>query len=151
MVQFIRSLYFPIRLFALLGALVLAFVVAYYVPAIEGIVRISLVTLIGLTVFDFLLLYTQKHGVFARRTVSDRLSNGDLNPIEIVVENHYRFAILTSTIDEIPHQFQRRDIQFLASLAANSSKVIGYEIRPVKRGEFNFGRIHVYVNTRMGL
>ncbi|HAA24180.1 MAG TPA: DUF58 domain-containing protein [Cytophagales bacterium] len=131
--------------------MVIAFVVAFYVPVIEGVVRIILFTLIGLTLFDLLLLYTQRHGIFARRTVTDRLSNGDINPVEIVVENHYAFPIHTTTIDEIPHQFQRRDIRFLANLPSRGSKVISYELRPVKRGEFVFGKVHVYVNTVMGL
>jgi uncharacterized protein (DUF58 family) len=54
-------------------------------------------------------------------------------------------------VDEIPHQFQKRDVLFKLKMGIGKSERIQYELRPVKRGEYEFGLINVYVSTRLGL
>ena len=102
-------------------------------------------------VADYLLLFVNRRGVFASRSHAERFSNGDENPVRIDVESFYDFAIHAEIIDEIPHQFQRRDILFRALVPAKSAKIIQYQLRPVKRGAYEFGRINIYVSSTMGL
>ena len=45
---------------------------------------------------------------------------------------------------------QIRDNSFSSVLKPGITKVISYFLRPVKRGEYNFGNINVYVSSRIG-
>jgi uncharacterized protein (DUF58 family) len=54
-------------------------------------------------------------------------------------------------IDEIPEQFQRRDVLFKAVAAAKQNITINYELRPVKRGAYQFGTVNIFVSTSIGL
>ncbi len=100
-----------------------------------------------ISAIDYYLLFSKGKGIFAVRSHSERLSNGDVNALKIYTENFYRFPVYLNVIDEIPHQFQRRDIQFNLTLQPGEKKIIHYELRPVKRGSYHFGKIQVFVNT----
>ena len=99
---------------------------------------------------DYFLLFRGR-GVFAARTHADRFSNGDENFIRIDLQNFYPFFIRVEVIDEIPYQFQRRDVLFTAHITAAARKIIEYSLRPVKRGEYEFGRVNVYAVSSIGL
>ena len=102
-------------------------------------------------IIDLLMLYRTKKGVFAKRHAPERLSNSDDNELGIYIESWYTFNISVGMIDEIPFQFQRRDIWFKTELAPRQRKLINYTLRPTKRGEYEFGLIRVYVKTQLGL
>ncbi|TGE22348.1 DUF58 domain-containing protein [Hymenobacter aquaticus] len=150
-----KSLFLTPRFFFLLAAVVAGLAVAFFVPGLLAPVQLAAGLLLALTVVDLLLLYAPTRqgagGVFARRVLGDKLANGSDNDVAIYLENHYRFPVSTETIDEIPAQFQRRDLLFRADLPAGQTTVIRYQLRPVKRGEYGFGMVNVFVSTRLGL
>ncbi|SKB45090.1 Uncharacterized conserved protein, DUF58 family, contains vWF domain [Daejeonella lutea] len=139
------------RLFAGLGGVSLLFTFSFFFPWLGVIPLVSFVTLLGLIAIDLLLLYRIQNGIFARRHSPDRLSNGDDNDFGIHTENFYPFSIHVGIIDEIPFQFQQRNIWFDVKLKPREIKVISYQLRPVKRGEYDFGRILLYVRSPIGL
>ena len=94
--------------------------------------------------------FSGKGGVYAIRTHAERFSNGDENPVRIDIESYYTLPLKAEIIDEIPHQFQRRDVQFDISLEARGKKVIEYQLRPVKRGAYEFGKINIYIVGPIG-
>ncbi len=154
--KFIRPLFVATRLWLSLVGLVLLFVAAYAFPLLFPLVRIlfvGFVILIGLDGWMLFGMARQQPGLafFARRDVSDRLSNGDENPITIYLENRYSFRADVEVIDEIPFQFQRRDVLFRARLKPRETQAIRYELRPTKRGEYNFGAVNVFVLSPLGL
>ncbi|HTD98611.1 MAG TPA: DUF58 domain-containing protein [Mucilaginibacter sp.] len=100
---------------------------------------------------DVLLLYRTSKGVFARRHAPERLSNGDENELGIYIENLYPFNVTIGIIDEIPFQFQKRDVWFKTELKPGQHKLINYLLRPTKRGEYEFGDIRVFVKSPLGL
>lgn len=102
-------------------------------------------------VYDYALLYRSQRGVFAFRSHAERLSNGDENEIRIDLESFYAFKVYIELIDEIPHQFQRRDLHFNFALEAGNKKVLKYYLRPVKRGQYEFGRINLFAASFVGL
>ena len=148
-----RPLFVANRLWFTLIVFVLLFVAAYAFPILFPLVRVAFVAFIILTGLDAWLLFRNqaRTGVFARRDVSDRLSNGDENPITIYLENQYAFRTDVEVIDEIPFQFQRRDVLFKASLKPRETRVIRYELRPTRRGEYSFGAVNVFVLSPLGL
>ncbi len=92
-----------------------------------------------------------RNAMFARRVTAERLSNGDENAIRIYLQNKYPFPVHAGIIDEVPHQFQVRDIWFRSTLTSGEEKQIVYHLRPVKRGEYDFGDINVYARTALGM
>jgi uncharacterized protein (DUF58 family) len=54
-------------------------------------------------------------------------------------------------IDELPFQFQKRDWAVKQPFKPQEQKNIVYKLRPVERGEYQFGNILVYVKSLLGL
>ena len=125
-------------------------VFGFFFPLIYGIANIALIILVVLVVVDTLILYSNRKGFFARRDTLDKLSNGDDNPVQIVLENQYLFPVRISVIDELPFQFQVRDKEFKLNIDSGKSKTIEYDLRPVKRGEYSFGAVNVFVKSPIG-
>ncbi|WP_138994674.1 DUF58 domain-containing protein [Larkinella sp. C7] len=149
-----RALYVSIRVWLLLIAFVLLFILAYVFPVLFPFVKLLLAVLVALCLLDGILLFrnpTQRAAFFARRELPDRLSNGDENPVTIYLENRYSFPAKVEIIDEIPFQFQKRDVLFTATLKPNETKALRYELRPTKRGEYHFGAVNVYAMTPLRL
>ena len=90
-------------------------------------------------------------GMQAFRRCAERFSNGDDNEVRIRVESSYRFPVSLEVVDELPFAFQKRDVCFRLKLAAGEGKSITYQLRPVRRGVYSFGRIRVFVCSRIGL
>ncbi|SFQ22139.1 Uncharacterized conserved protein, DUF58 family, contains vWF domain [Pseudarcicella hirudinis] len=124
---------------------------AFVVPVLMGVAQLLFFIFIFLLLIDGLILFIPTKNIFARRDTPDRLSNGDENPISIYLENHYRFDIILQIIDEIPFQFQKRDLLFETGLNSFESQIIQYQLRPTKRGEYNFGAVNVYVKSPVRL
>lgn len=103
--------------------------------------------LMGFFVLDILLLFFAKSGIVAARTTSEKLSNGDENPIHLNIKNFYTFPIAIKVIDEIPFQFQVRNFEIKKTVKASSETEINYFLRPTERGEYHFGNLNVYVNS----
>jgi uncharacterized protein (DUF58 family) len=111
----------------------------------------GVLAMLVLFVLDYLMLFNNRTGIFARRTHAERFSNGDENAVRLDVENRYVFQVSLEIVDEIPHQFQRRDVLFKATINAGANTVIHYHLRPVKRGAYHFGTINVFVSSAIGL
>ncbi len=130
--------------------LVLLFVLAFFMPILYHYALLATCLAGVLLLLDALMLYTLQ-GIFARRSVPERLSNGDENPLSIYVENHYTFEVKLEIIDEIPFQFQKRDVLFLLQLQPKESKIIRYQLRPTERGVYHFGVVNIYASSPLRL
>lgn len=151
MIHLFKSLYFSKVVFHFVVGIVVLFVFAFVFPWLLGIAQLCFMILILLLLADGIILFMTKKGIFCRRDVPERLSNGDENPISIFIENHYSFSILLEIIDEIPFQFQKRDLLFHTSLKSAEQQIIEYQLRPTKRGEYSFGSVNVYVKSPIRL
>ncbi|MFD1871589.1 DUF58 domain-containing protein [Hymenobacter bucti] len=149
------SFFLPLRFFYLCTALIAGFVLAFFLPWLLGPMQVLLGATILLTALDALLLYGPGQGggqpVAGRRVLGDKLSNGDDNEVRLYLENRYRFGLRVEVIDEIPHQFQRRDVLFKTNIAPGQTQIITYQLRPTKRGEYEFGALNVYAASPLGL
>lgn len=148
----LRALYFSLRVWLILLGFALAFVLAYAFPVLFPLMQVALAVFGLLLLIDGWQLFRPRADVFfARREVPDRLSNGDDNPITIFLESRYRFPAPVEVIDEIPVQFQRRDVLFRAELKPHESQLIRYQLRPTRRGEYQFGALNVLVMSPLRL
>lgn len=149
------SFFLTSRFFQILAGIATGFVAAFFLPWLLGPMKITLGLFVVLALLDALLLYAPAKGqtapVFGRRVLGDKLANGSDNDVQIYLENRYRFAIQTETIDEIPHQFQRRDVLFKTAIQPGETQIIDYQLRPTKRGEYEFGALNIYAASPLGL
>ena len=149
------SFFLTPRFFYVGAALIAGFITAFFLPWLLGPVQVLLLAAALLTVLDALLLYAPGKGetkpVFGRRVLGDKLANGSDNDVQLFLESRYRFSTDVQVIDEIPHQFQRRDVLFKTSIQPGQTQVIKYQLRPLKRGEYEFGAVNVYAASPLGL
>ncbi len=103
--------------------------------------------LLAVILTDLILLFRTQKGLSGKRITPEKLSNGDDNEIIIQVQSFYPYRTDITIVDEIPHQFQKRDLQFELTLNPGEKKSIQYLLRPVKRGEYSFGTVNVYVSS----
>ena len=149
-VRFIKSLYLSSRVFIASGVIVFLFTLSYFVPRLFPLSQIFLLAFVSIIVAEIVLLYRGKVRLHAHRLAPEKLSNGDENRIAILVENRYPFAIRATVIDEVPHQFQYRNISFPLFMKSGTAKTIHYHLRPTRRGEYSFGRVIVYISSVLG-
>jgi len=146
-----KSLYFSRYFYWIAGGLVFLFMTGYVFEEIFLSARIVFFILLALTIADIFILFLPQKPIYSIRFTPDRLSNGDENEIRIYLENKYSFQIGVEVIDEIPAQFQKRDISFQFSVHPGQNNIIKYYLRPVKRGEYTFGSINTIVNSPIRL
>lgn len=146
-----KALYLNNRFFIVLTGIVALCCLGFAYPFFFAVGRAALVALGFLLLVDSILLFRQKNGLKGRRATPEKLSNGDENPIDISLQNDYAFPVSLRIIDEVPFQFQLRNMDLHVTLAARENKQIRYTLRPVKRGEYEFGALNVFVSGVFGL
>ena len=128
---------------------IFALIAAYIYPVLLPWVIWLLGAYSVLILVDAVLLFGFGKKIEAGRLVADKFSNGENNPVKIEVYNGYPFKIKVKVLDESPVEFQRRDLGVVISMLAGARREIEYNLRPVKRGEYRFGKIRVFVVSRM--
>jgi uncharacterized protein (DUF58 family) len=147
---FFKSIYFSNRIYGIMAAEIILLVMGFFFPFLYLIAKFILLIIIGLLLADILILYRNKNGFSANRNTLDKLSNGDINEIKLYLENRYLFKATIRVIDELPVQFQQRNLNFKLKLEGGGKKELSYNVRPVKRGAYSFGAINVYVSNSIG-
>jgi len=112
--------------------------------------KIAFGVVIALFLLDIFTAYRQKRGIEAMRHCPDRLSNGDMNTISITVTNRYPYKASVRIIEEVPFQFQKRDLYFKTSLEVDKTETYYYDLRPTERGVYQFGALNVYTEGLFG-
>ncbi len=145
--KYIGNLFLTSRFYVSVLACVILFVNAFYIPALYPIAVLGFFVFIFLCLIDYSILFFSKKIVSAKRNTAGRLSNGDENRIELIIKNDFSFAINVKIIDELPPQFQLRTWQRNLFLKARQQKKIQWYLRPLQRGEYHFGDIHLFVSS----
>lgn len=151
MKKYIGSLFLPLRFYLGLGGIIVLLIIAFFYEPLFQLTKVLLFVFIALVIIDYLFLFLISKSPTAKRLTADRLSNGDDNKIEVQVKNNMPFTVDMEIIDELPVQFQKRDWVLHYRFKANEQRNIIYNLRPVERGEYKFGRIILYVKSMMGL
>lgn len=142
--KYIGDLFLGRRWYLAISGVSIIFLIRFFVSGLGIVPFILLLALVLLISFEYLMLFLGKGSVFASRTHAERLSNGDQNQINIHLQNFYTFQVTAEIVDELPVQFQLRDLKFSVTLETGVAKKLTYELRPVKRGEYAFGNINLY-------
>ncbi|WP_108808777.1 DUF58 domain-containing protein [Aquimarina spinulae] len=148
--QFLKSLYLSSRVFYILTLISVLFLLSYWFTPIYPIVWLLVWGLIIVFLFDIVVLYNTRNGIYANRILPNKFSNSDFNAVPVRIKSNYKFTTHVEVIDEIPVQFQKRDFLKKGSISPKSILDFEYSLRPVKRGEYVFGNLYVYAMTRIG-
>jgi uncharacterized protein (DUF58 family) len=146
-VKVIKTFYLTSNFFIYIWGIVFLFVLGYFFKEFFFLAQAAFYIFLILTLIDAVILFRDKKGMFALRETPIRLSNGDDNEIKIYIENIFKFKVNVNIIDEIPFQFQVRNFQYNSVLLPGENKIISYNLKPVKRGEYNFGNINLFVSS----
>lgn len=145
--RYIGDLYLNNRFYAGCISCVLLFVFRFFLPFLGELPFLAILIFAILLTYDYLVLFSKKTGIIAGRNIADRLSNGDENEVSVHIESFYSFPVYLTLIDEIPFQFQKRDVSFAVEMGKRDKKIVRYQLRPVKRGVYEFGFIQIYAST----
>lgn len=151
MIKAYRQLYLTNRFFWVLGGLILCFVLGFPVPVLFPVAQGLGVLLLALIFLDIFLLYGRSIDFHCERRVPKLFNLGDPNTVRLHLENNSGTDWRIKVVDELPVQFQVRDFEQSAFLAAGAEKKMRYELRPVKRGAYYFGQLHLFVSSFLGL
>jgi uncharacterized protein (DUF58 family) len=144
------NFYLSKRFFIILLIIIFGFVFSFFWPILYKPFQTGLSLFIIIILADIFLLISIKD-ISADRILNDKLSNGDVNKIYLILNNHSSFFVKIEIVDEIPIQFQIRDILFKTHLKSQETIKLNYNLRPLERGEFVFNDLLLYVASSIGL
>ncbi|WP_158963893.1 DUF58 domain-containing protein [Myroides fluvii] len=146
-----KHLFLLPRVYIGFGIIFVLFILSFLFPVLYsitwGVVGVGFIVLLT----DYLALFSGKEKITAQRFLPEKLSNGDENPIDIQLSNHHTFSVRCDIIDEIPFQFQERNFLLEEHVKANQTKRLTYLVTPKFRGEYNFGKLNIYVRSPLQL
>ena len=146
----LKSLFFNTRFFWICGIVVFMFIAAFFYPGLFTPAKVIAATFVLLLVTDGMFLFAFRGKPEARRLITERMSNGDNNPVTLLVKNTYPFTIRMHIIDELPEQFQARNHFFADTFSPHEEKKFSFHLRPVERGEYHFGNLMIYTSSLLG-
>jgi len=150
-IRFIASLYLTKRVFYALAVIAVLFLFSYWFHFFYPLGWLCVLALSIVLLVDIIALFRPKNALKADRLLPEKFSNSDLNTIPVKISSNYSFKIWIKAIDEIPVQFQKRDFSKYVKVEGRSVTRFEYELRPVERGNYVFGNLNLYVNTRWNL
>ena len=151
MMQLFRNTYLTNRFFWILGTLVLLFCLGFPIPFLYPLSQFLLSLFVFFLLLDLFFLFDKRVQVKCQRLLPKRLSMGSANPITLSLNNLSGFSLRTTIIEELPVQFQKRDFEIRQFLPAGAVKKLEYQLTPVLRGLYEFGRTNLFVETILGL
>jgi uncharacterized protein (DUF58 family) len=149
--KYFGDLFLRQRFFMALAALILLFIVAFYIPPLFEISIAVFFVFFIFFLIDYSILFFTKRFVDAQRITGHRFSNGDENPIDLIVKNEFRFPVHVDIIDELPPQMQIRNWKRKMNLKSRQQKKIRWFFKPLQRGEYHFGNIRLFVSSPLKL
>lgn len=112
------------------------------------IAKVLIVLLILALIIDYIIAFKKVKALTGERVVDEKLSLSDDQSIHYTLENQNDQSVEITLVDELPIQFQHRDIITRFTLEPKASKQIDFPIRPTVRGVYDFGNLIGFVSNR---
>ncbi len=151
MINHIKNIFLTNRFFVLFGGVIICFVLSFAFEILFPVAQTLFVLACILVVLDMFLLFNRGMKVKCRRRLPKLFSLGDPNIVKLELHNQSKQQLKLRIIDELPFQFQKRDFAITLSLKPNEEQVVRYELTPVERGEYEFGKVNLFLSTFLGL
>ena len=147
--KIIKGLYIENRFFYLLTVGFAVFAASFLFEPLLVVGQIILLLTFLLTVADIVWLFNARIKILVYRRTPRMFSLGDENAVYLTIRNISPVHLNIELIDELPFQFQNRHFSEEFSLNPKQKKEIEYSVRPVLRGEYNFGHVVLYLRSRL--
>jgi uncharacterized protein (DUF58 family) len=146
-----RALFLPDRFFWLFGAVAALFALSYGFAFLLPIAQMTFGLGVTLVAVDAALLYRKGHYLQAVRHTASVWSLGDENTVTLSLHNAGPLRLFVEVVDELPIPLQARRFALKTTLVPAERKKITYTVRPVERGVYAFGKVHLFARTPLGL
>ncbi|MDZ4822401.1 MAG: DUF58 domain-containing protein [Flavobacteriales bacterium] len=150
-INFYKQLQLTTRFFVAVGVAVLLFALSFVWEFLFPLGQIAVLLIAIALLADLLLLFHPSTRVLTRRAPGKLLSLGDDNSILLQLANRGAIRLFMDVYDELPQQFQERKFHQQLSLASGEEKIIRFNLRPLLRGEYLFGKTNVHITTIIGI
>ncbi len=127
------------------------FLSGFYFTVLRPWVYFLFIIFCALLVLDYSILFFTRRNFVIKRKLPMRLSNGESNMISWAIRNEFAFPVRIELMEEWPPQLEIRDQKWTTRLKGLQKKKIIWHLRPVKRGEYLFGNIHLFVHTPLNI
>lgn len=151
MIKFFKNLFLTSRFFYAVAALVALFTLSYPFPLLLPLAKTACVLFAVVIAIDILILFNKTIQLEIKRKTPQVLSLGDLNTITLTLLNKSAIKLKGEIIDELPEQLQDRNFLKHVELLPNIVTHHDYSVRPLTRGEYAFGCIHLFIASAIGL
>ena len=146
-----RDLFLRGRAFRAWGVAVVLVALGYlWVPLLYVGAAVAFAIVVAI-VIEYVALSVAGSRLSAVRIVEPRLSLGDDNPVEVRLDYRGDRMLECTLLEELPFQFQEREFGLEFKIAGQQTRKLRYQVRPLSRGEYEFGRTLIFVRTALGL
>src|SRR5688572_4596319 len=149
--QRIKNLFLTNRFFYAVSLLIAGLILSYPFPFFFPYAKTGCILFALVIAIDAILLFNRTVKIEAKRKTPSVLSLGDENSITLTLLNKSYLTLDAEVIDELPEQLQLRNFTRTTKLEPHAEQQVIYSIRPLSRGEYIFGCIHVFVKSNIGL
>lgn len=149
--QLIKNLFLTNRFFYGISVLVTVLILSFPFPFLFPYAKTACILFAFIAVIDAILLFNRSVKIEAKRKTPSVLSLGDDNPIALTLLNKSNLLLTAEVIDELPEQLQLRNFVRFTRLVPQRVNEQVYHVRPLSRGEYVFGQLHVFVKSAVGL
>lgn len=146
-----RQIFLSQRFFVAGAVITALFAFSFVVAWLFPLAQVLLMLLAAITIADGIIIFGKNQQFEVERKLPGILTLGDEAKIEIAVRNKSELKIFLEIFEELPYQFQIRDLKFDASINPGELIRFYYNVVPNKRGEYIFGNLNLLINTSLGL
>lgn len=141
--NFFKSFYLAPRTFIVLGICIALFCIGLVLNLSFILGQLLLFFLFLAVLVETILLYSKSEIISSRRILPNRLSNGDINQIELQIRNFSTMDLALTIHEDLPDLLQIRIWKIEIMLKKASNQKLSYEVRPTQRG------IYTWQNTNI--
>ncbi|WP_243388964.1 DUF58 domain-containing protein [Flavobacterium aurantiibacter] len=139
------------RFFFGMALLIVLFVLSFFFSQLFYSAVLLSIFFCGLLGYEILRLFGLKKPIRVQRKVAEKISNGDKNPVQLLIQSTYNFPIQLKVIDELPFLLQIRNFSLEFQLNERERLTKTYEIKPLERGDYDFGNVITIAQTALGI
>ncbi len=148
----LKNLFLARRFYLIFGAIIFLLAVSFAVTWLFPLAQTLLVVFFIATIADVLFLFSGMKNKFSiTRTCPKVMSLSDVNKININIKNNTNQLFSFILIDELPFQFQKRNLEFFGQIKNEETVELSYNLKPTSRGEYAFGNINFFVRSLIGI
>jgi uncharacterized protein (DUF58 family) len=145
-----KNLYLTDRIFYCFGSIIFLFFLSFLMHPLFYLAIVLLAICVVMLSIDVYILFKNPNITIYRDTASV-YSLGDQNKVSLTLNNQSNRRLKVKIIDEIPYQFNERDFSIPIIINGSQTELVVYYMVPKIRGEYLFGNIHTFIQTKFGL